>query len=301
MNFKVLLYTLLLFISSNAVIAKFCDCNGKSGQRWINSRHSNDRSDGGCVASGAYVSENVFIAKTAKVCGNNYIEGSRIKIYGDALITGHAEIIGSNIRIGEGAVVGGTAILNDNLVLINDELNSGTHSNKKFNGFLSNEYQEHVKNIIRIEELSAELGDEYIDSRQMKMNSSGSTIKSSASYVMKFEGDCKLKVDYNLKDNRDSRMKVKQSNDLSIDFIFNKVVEHRRFHSRDSNKLKQIRYDVIYFKNDIGYSSGDDVFYPSFSSTARIKIFGNFSSEKSIVNELGKKIKAISNYCYKKP
>ncbi|MBT65004.1 MAG: hypothetical protein CML13_17535 [Puniceicoccaceae bacterium] len=76
---------------------------------WINNRDRNP-TEGGLVSLGAYVDEHVFIAPTAKVLDSAYIDGSSIRIYGNAVVRGEASVSGT-VRIFGNAVVAGSAVI----------------------------------------------------------------------------------------------------------------------------------------------------------------------------------------------
>lgn len=148
MKFTTIALSLLIATFS---FAKDCDCNGDDGFEWTNNRYKNP-SKGGCVSNGAYIDERVFIARTAMVCGDNFIEGEDIKIIGNALLTGTAEISGSNIMIGRDARVGGTAVINSNVKVIQKTIMSGTHANVEYNGIKDDKaaqiaHQQHLKKL----------------------------------------------------------------------------------------------------------------------------------------------------------
>lgn len=133
-------FLFIALLASVSALAGDCDCGGQQGYEWTNNRHKNP-SKGGCVSHGAYMDESVFLARTAKVCGDNIISGNA-KIVGNAIIYGTAEINGKNIFIGRDARVGGTAKIFDNVRIVSKTITSGTHRNTEMNGIIDQNNQD---------------------------------------------------------------------------------------------------------------------------------------------------------------
>jgi len=105
-------------------------CPGESGYIYTNDKSKRNPREGGFVSDSANVSDHVFIAPTAAVCGSASVL-KFARIYGNAVVSDEAEVtekarVFGNARVSGTALIGGEAKISDHAHISGETIVEGS-------------------------------------------------------------------------------------------------------------------------------------------------------------------------------